>query len=116
MRMTSRSRRQGSQRKFESDMGKQGRVVVAFDHAPLGLLDGLDRMSEIIRAVLPGKPAGIILNFGPMKRFGELLTAADVPAILRLDGNRTFLAGDWLGSPEWELFYTVEAAAEAGAQ
>jgi fructose-bisphosphate aldolase / 2-amino-3,7-dideoxy-D-threo-hept-6-ulosonate synthase len=97
-------------------MDKQGRVLVAFDHAPLGLLDGLQRMPEVIPALVPAKPAGIILNFGPMKRFGELLIAAGIAPIMRLDGNRTFLAGDWTASPEWDLFYSAETAAAMGAQ
>ncbi|WP_229075185.1 hypothetical protein [Actinoplanes sp. DH11] len=96
-------------------MSKRGRVVVALDHAPLGLLPGLERVSHTIGTLVSVQPDAMILNFGLLKRFGASLAAAGVAPILRVDGNRTYLAGDWTASDEWEMFYSAESAANVGA-
>jgi DhnA family fructose-bisphosphate aldolase class Ia len=96
-------------------MSKRGQVVVAVDHAPLGLLPGLERVSRTLDALTSIQPDAMILNFGLLKRFGPNLSGAGVAPILRLDGNRTHLAGDWTASDEWEMFYSAETAARLNA-
>lgn len=82
-----RCRRRG--RKVKSDIGKLNRVVVAFDDAPLGLFDGLQHMPDIIRTLLPAGAAAMVLNFEPMRQFGEMLMRSDYPRNRALHGGRT---------------------------
>ncbi|WP_033344973.1 beta/alpha barrel domain-containing protein [Catenuloplanes japonicus] len=89
--------------------------MVAFDHAPLGLFAGLRNLPGIVSALADVKPDAVILNFGPMKRLGAELARSGIDTVLRLDGNRSYLAGDWTSSDEWELFYSVETAVKVGA-
>ena len=91
-------------------------VIVAFDHGPLGLLPGLDRMDALISAFEDLPLDGLILNYGVLKRFGRAQPSMPVTPIARLDGNRTVLGGDWSKSAEWELFYSVEACQRVGAR
>jgi fructose-bisphosphate aldolase / 2-amino-3,7-dideoxy-D-threo-hept-6-ulosonate synthase len=92
-----------------------GAVIVAFDHAPLGLLDGLGNICRQVEGILPSHPSGVVLNLGVLKRLAGKISEADVAAIMRLDGNQTYLAGDWTASADWELFYSAETAVRAGA-
>jgi class I fructose-bisphosphate aldolase len=81
----------------------------------LGLLEGLDRTEELLLSVRNCPLAGAILNYGVIRYFKRIAPASIVPIIARLDGNRSFLAGDWTKSSEWELLYDADACREAGA-
>ena len=91
-------------------------LFLAFDHIFLGLLPGIEDIERKIVATLPAKPDGMILNYGVLLQLGPAIASAGVAPILRLDGNRSYLTGEWTKSPEWEMFYTAECAARAGAQ
>lgn len=91
-------------------------VIVAFDHAPLGLLPGLDRMDTLLREFAAQPLAGIIVNYGVLKRLSRENPQPSVNPIVRLDGNRTVLGGDWTRSAEWELFYRADACQQLGAR
>ena len=97
-------------------MRTNGLLILAFDHVFLGLLKGMEGIEHTIADVLPSHPDGLILNFGVLRRVRPILRDAGVTPILRLDGNRTYLAGDWTKSAEWEMFYTADSAAKAGAE
>jgi DhnA family fructose-bisphosphate aldolase class Ia len=94
---------------------KRSSILVAFDHAPLGLVPGLERISDKVRALLPLGLDGVILNFGVLKHLSQDILNGPTPAIARLDGNQTYLQGDWLQASDWELFYSADAAARLGA-
>jgi DhnA family fructose-bisphosphate aldolase class Ia len=91
-------------------------LVLAFDHVFLGLLPGIGHTENTIAALLPAHPDAIIMQPGVLRKVGSALLDHQVTPILRLDGNRTYLAGEWTRSPEWEIFYTAEFAAKAGAK
>ena len=91
-------------------------LFLAFDHIFLGLLPGIEDIERKIVATLPAKPDGMILNYGVLRQLGPAIASAGVAPILRLDGNRSYLAGEWTKLPEWEMFYTAECAVKAGAQ
>lgn len=91
-------------------------LFLAFDHIFLGLLPGIEDIERKIIATLSAKPDGMILNYGVLRQLGPTIASAGVAPILRLDGNRSYLAGEWTRLPEWEMFYTAECAAKAGAQ
>jgi DhnA family fructose-bisphosphate aldolase class Ia len=90
-------------------------VILALDHAPLGLLDGLDRAEEILFETNNMPLNGAIINYGVLKRLRDADARSDLPLICRLDGNRTFLSGDWTKSAEWELLYSADACKRTGA-
>src|SRR5258706_340749 len=97
-------------------MDGRGALVVAFDHAPLGLQRGLEDISRKVRDLLPQQPDGVILNCGVLKHLGSDFRAfGQTAAIARLDGNRTHLGGDWTASPDWELFFSAATAKRFGA-
>ena len=67
---------------------KSGRcVVVALDHGiALGAIAGLENLGERIEQVMRGKPDGVLLNPGAIRRYGHLLTGKAAPAaILAVD-------------------------------
>jgi class I fructose-bisphosphate aldolase len=67
---------------------KSGRsVVVALDHGiALGAIAGLENLGERIEQVMSGKPEGVLLNPGAIRRYGHLLTGREAPAaILAVD-------------------------------
>src|SRR5258708_2551476 len=97
-------------------LGDANSLVVALDHAPLGLAAGLDHIERKVEAILAGHPDGLIANYGWLKRIKQGEGPAQTSLIARLDGNRTYLAGDWTKSDEWELFFGVDACVRIGAQ
>ena len=92
------------------------RLIVAFDHAPLGLLRGLERTNVLVADLAKHPLEGIILNYGVLKRLHLERIELPVRAIVRLDGNRTVMGGEWTESPEWELMYSVDACKRIGAR
>jgi class I fructose-bisphosphate aldolase len=67
---------------------KSGRsVVVAVDHGiALGAIAGLESLGERIEQVVSGKPEGVLVNPGAIRRYGHLLAGRCAPApILAVD-------------------------------
>jgi fructose-bisphosphate aldolase, class I len=91
-------------------------VIVAFDHAPLGLLPGLDAMDSLLAQFVRYQIEGYIVNYGVLKHLTREISDLSITPIARLDGNHTYLGGDWTKSPEWEMFYSVEACQKVGAR
>jgi fructose-bisphosphate aldolase, class I len=67
---------------------KSGRsVVVALDHGiAMGTIAGLENLGKRIEQVIEGRPEGVLLNPGAIRRYGHLLTGREAPAaILAVD-------------------------------
>jgi DhnA family fructose-bisphosphate aldolase class Ia len=96
-----------------------GLLVAAFDHAPLGLLPGLERTEDTVRALHKLGVRHFVLNYGPLRALAPGLKNLDPDSettlILRLDGNQTYLFGDWTESEDWVLFHSAETAVRIGA-
>jgi len=76
------------QRLFHPKSGRT--LIVALDHGlTQGPLPGITNLTETVKALLPGKPQGLLLNPGPMRRLlasPPWPTAGPRPAlVLRLD-------------------------------
>lgn len=97
-------------------MGPSAPVIVAFDHAALGLLPGLDRVEDLAAQLEKYPIEGYIVNYGLLKNLARQGDSRQVSPIARLDGNQTFLAGDWTNQAEWELLYSVDDCKELGAR
>jgi len=63
---------------------KSGRsVAVAVDHGiAMGAVEGLENLGERLEQVIAGKPEGVLVNPGALRRFGHLLTGRDAPAVI----------------------------------
>jgi DhnA family fructose-bisphosphate aldolase class Ia len=100
-------------------VAEDGVLLIAFDHAPLGLIAGLDRTNEIISGLLDDRVDGFVVSYGMAKFLAGPSArnpgAARAPLIVRLDGNQTYLQGDWTRSADWELFCSAETAMRVGA-
>lgn len=96
-------------------LNEQSSLIVAIDHVPLGLSAGLDDIDRRVGAILAGHPDGVVANYGLLKRMQQAFDLQSTTPIARLDGNRTFLAGEWTASADWELFFSAEASARIGA-
>jgi DhnA family fructose-bisphosphate aldolase class Ia len=97
-------------------MGPSAPVIVAFDHAALGLLPGLDRIEDLAAQLEKYPIEGYIVNYGLLKRLARQGDSLRVAPIARLDGNQTFLAGDWTDQTEWELLYSIDDCRALGAR
>jgi DhnA family fructose-bisphosphate aldolase class Ia len=97
-------------------MRLEGGLIVAFDHSPLGLLPGLERTETLLEEFSAHPLAGVVLNYGVLKYLGHCIPNFPITPVVRLDGNQTFMAGDWTKSADWELLYTADACQKIGAR
>ena len=68
-------------RLFNKETGRC--VAVAVDHGvAMGAVAGLENLGERLEQVLAGKPEGILVNPGALRRFGNLLTGRESPAVI----------------------------------
>ncbi len=68
-------------RLFNKETGRC--VAVAVDHGvAMGAVAGLENLGERLEQVLAGKPEGILVNPGALRRFGYLLTGRESPAVI----------------------------------
>jgi len=95
---------------------KQPLFVVALDHIPLGVMKGWENAGETLKVITSGKADCLILNFGIIKLFKELLTENNTTKfILRLDGSPSYLVEDWRTASRWDMLYTLDDATRLGA-
>lgn len=72
---------------LESETGKG--VIVAMDHGITRPRSGIANIDETIRKVLAGKPDGLMINLGIVKRYFKHFIGKKSPGlILRIDGRR----------------------------
>ncbi len=58
-------------------------VAVAVDHGvAMGAVAGLEDLGERLEQVIAGKPEGVLVNPGALRRFGHLVTGRDAPAVI----------------------------------
>ena len=92
-----------------------GRLVMAADHAPLGMFSELTDIPHLLNQCAEIGINHVIALPGVVRRHSDAAAKLGVSFIARLDGNETYLSGDWTSSPYWELLCPPASAAAYGA-
>ena len=91
-------------------------VIVAIDHGiAMGALDGIKDMENTIKLMIEGKADGLLLSYGTVKKYKELLVDSKMPFILRCDHFTSLITVKAPEKEGYSVTVEVEQAKEMGA-